>query len=241
MGSAPRDLSRGRRTGGARGAQVLLTGSRSAFLEALAVRLEAVAGIGQAHVDPEVEDVLAEASTWQVDVVLVAIGPETGGALGVITRVCEELPEVPVVVISMADPADRDVVAGSLLAGARGWVERRASFDELVRALAVVLDGGLWWPPPVLAAALRTLQSRQVAGPASSFVDQLTPREREVLDHLEAGRSRPEIAAAMSLSPETVRTHVQHILKKAHVHSALAALAKAHGSTPASTPRRPRS
>jgi DNA-binding NarL/FixJ family response regulator len=173
--------------------------------------------------------------------VVIESEPDTAAGLAeVVASVRQELETAPVVVISTFD--DADLIAASLLAGARGWVDKGASVDELIHALRIVLADGLWLPPTVLTAALRALVTHQVKAPAASFLDRLTRREHEVLDHLAAGHSRSEIAHAMSVSPDTVRTHIQNVLKKAEVHSTLAALAKARRSTgtaPTAEPAQP--
>lgn len=224
----------------AAGPRILLVGAHRAFLEALAVRLGAETGLDSVRIaDPErVVPMLAAA---RPDVVVIESEPDTQRVSEVVAKVRQELTTAPVVVMSTFD--DADMLAESLLAGTRAWVDKDASVDELVHAIRIVLADGLWLPPALLDAALQVLMTRQVKTPVVSFVDRLTRREREVLDHLSAGRSRPEIADAMSVSPDTVRTHIQNVLKKAEVHSTVAALAKArrfdHGSPPTHRPELP--
>lgn len=242
MVSTPYDVSTGEF---ARRPRILLVGAHRAFLEALARRLAAEAGtdaIDTVDIAAGAEQVPPMLATPLPDVVVVESGSDTMGVAEVVANVRRELETVPVVVLSALD--DVDTLAESLLAGARGWIDKGATIGELVHAIRIVLADGLWLPPALLDAALRALTTRQVKAPAASFVDRLTRREREVLDHLAAGRSRPEIADAMSVSRDTVRTHIQNVLKKAEVHSTVAALAKArrsvHGAPPNRRPRLPR-
>jgi DNA-binding NarL/FixJ family response regulator len=229
------------KTIGATGSRILLVGAHRAFLEALATRLAAEAAIDSVPIAGLEQILLMLVRTFS-GVVVVESASDTMSAAEVVRVVRRKLRTASVVVVSTSEQDDAEQVAESLLAGARGWIEAGASVDELVRALRVVLAGGLWLSPDLLESALHVLQTRHVEGPTASFVDRLTPREREVLDHLAAGRSRPEIARAMSVSPDTVRTHVQNVLKKAEVHSTLAALAKARRSTgtaPTAEPAQP--
>ena len=215
---------------GVTGSRILLVGAHRAFLEALATRLAAEAAIEPVPV-AGLEQILSMLPRTFPGVVVVENDSDTMRVAEIVRMVRRKLRTAPVVLVSTSDDDDAELVAESLLAGARGWIEAGASVEQLVRALRIVLAGGLWLAPDLLESALHVLQTGHVTDSAVSFVDRLTPREREVLDHLAAGLSRPEIARAMSVSPDTVRTHVQHVLKKAEVHSTLAALAKARRST----------
>jgi DNA-binding NarL/FixJ family response regulator len=225
----------------ATGPRILLVGAHRAFLEALAVRLGAETGLDSVRIAAGPEQVVPMLATGRPDVVVIESDPDTERVAEVVAHVRGVLDTAPVVVMSTFD--DADLLAESLLAGARGWVDKEASVDELVHALRIVLADGLWLSPDLLSAALHVLLTRQVKAPVVSFVDRLTRREREVLEHLAAGHSRPEIAEAMSVSPDTVRTHIQNVLKKAEVHSTVAALAKArrsmHGKPPMRRPDLP--
>lgn len=212
----------------AAGPRILMVGPHRAFLEALAVRLGAEGGIHSVRIADGPKQVVPMLAATRPDLVIVESEPDTAGVAEVVASVRRSLDTAPVVVISTYD--DADMIAASLLAGARGWLDRNASVDELVHALRIVLADGLWLPPELLSAALHALLTHQVKAPVVSFVDRLTRREHEVLEHLAAGHSRPEIADAMSVSPDTVRTHIQNVLKKAEVHSTVAALAKARRS-----------
>ena len=75
--------------------------------------------------------------------------------------------------------------------------------------------------------------------PSRSFIDELTPRQLEVLQCLADGMSRAQIAEHLLLSPHTVRTHVQEVLRKAGVNSTLAALATGPGGRLPARSRRP--
>jgi DNA-binding NarL/FixJ family response regulator len=124
-------------------------------------------------------------------------------------------------------------------AGATGFVAKDAPVDELLIAIRAALAGESWLPRQLLGGVLRLLQggipgnsppSRPEIGP----VGRLTAREREVLALLVAGFDRSAIGARLFLSPNTVRTHVQNVLRKLEVHSSIEAvgLALRHGVRP---------
>lgn len=94
----------------------------------------------------------------------------------------------------------------ALRAGARGYLLKDASADELLDAIATVYGGGTTLTPSVAA--------RLVAGVSGDRPEPLTPRELEVLRLMGQGRSNNEIAAALGTAPRTAKVHVQNILGK---------------------------
>jgi DNA-binding NarL/FixJ family response regulator len=125
--------------------------------------------------------------------------------------------------------ADKDVevVSHAMQSGASGWVAKNASADELVRAVRTVARGDVHLPPDLITSVVRVLaDSGQVRG-GRRGLDALTHREREVLGCMVRGLNRDEIARSLFLSPNTVRTHMQHVLRKLGVHSSIAAAAYA--------------
>jgi DNA-binding NarL/FixJ family response regulator len=136
--------------------------------------------------------------------------------------------ELPLIVLSESGRTD-DLACAAVRAGVRGWVPKDSSMQHLLTVIRGVLRGETWIPPPLLTGILAELVSvhddlRAEAGRLAA----LTPREREVLSCLSAGMSRADIGRHLFLSTNTVRTHVQNLMAKLDVHSAVAAVALAH-------------
>lgn len=132
---------------------------------------------------------------------------------------------VPVIVL--ADTADSARVRELFhVRGVAGWVNRDRSSEELMATLRTCLRGDACVPIDIMHLLA---EDHIVTGGGQSARDRvlslLTQREVEVLLLLEQGMGREEIAAALHLSPNTVRTHVQRILRRLDVHSTLGALA----------------
>lgn len=114
----------------------------------------------------------------------------------------------------------------ALEAGASGYLTKDASIWDLLEATRSVCRGDVAIPPQMVGSLLSVLVGqRAVGGESRARLAKLTPREREVLALLGDGHDKDAIAAALVISPQTARTHVQNILSKLGVHSQLEAAA----------------
>jgi DNA-binding NarL/FixJ family response regulator len=158
-----------------------------------------------------------------VRVLVLSVSDEDGFRPSDIERLTTERDGLEVVVVS--DSTDPGLFVAALKAGARAWVDPSASVEELVRAIHGVARGETWVPPTLLTFLLETLltgqQSQQKVHDALSV---LSSREREILDCLAQGMTRMQIAQRFTLSPHTVRTHINHVLRKLGVHNTLSAV-----------------
>jgi DNA-binding NarL/FixJ family response regulator len=145
------------------------------------------------------------------DVVLLDVHLPDGGGEGVIATVAPERPAVKFLALSVSDAAE-DVIA-VIRAGARGYVTKTISSDELVDAIQRVADGDAVFSPRLAGFVLDAFRSGDPLG-ADEELDALTPREREVLQLIARGYLYKEIAARLSLSVKTVEAHVSSVLRK---------------------------
>ena len=134
-------------------------------------------------------------------------------------RIRSELPDIRIIMLTGTD--DPDALAEALAAGCVGYFEKTSAFDELPAAIRAAAAGGAVISPHHLD---RLQQHGRSAGPADA---RLTPREREVLLLVAQALPNAAIAARLSLSVNTVRTHVQAILDKLGAHSKLEAVTMA--------------
>lgn len=198
-----------------------------AWLDALDGALGLVPGIEVvvAHTDPAW--VIQAVERADVDAVLVCLPPEGGPALVRAFRGARD--DVAVVVIS--DSMDAGLAADVVRAGARGWVQSTTGLEHLLTVVRGVLQGESWFPPRLTTLLVeRLLETEQTKRQQSSALSVLSTREREILECLRQGMTRPEIAAELFLSPHTVRTHINNMLRKLRVHSTLAAVSLARGT-----------
>ncbi|HET7356544.1 MAG TPA: response regulator transcription factor [Nocardioidaceae bacterium] len=159
----------------------------------------------------------------RVDVVLLDSDLLDPG-LQVLQRIQDEHPTTRIVVLSNeADPAQ---VVQALTSGAHGWLPKTLPLAELQQCLRAVANGETWVPGRLLTTVLRAMiAAREEAEAPASLLRPLTARERQILQCLVDGLSRPQIAERLGMSPNTVRTHVHNVLHKLGAHSSLRAVA----------------
>jgi DNA-binding NarL/FixJ family response regulator len=129
------------------------------------------------------------------------------------TRRLRELPNAPpVLVVTTFD--DDEVLSGALRAGASGFLLKEAPGEEIIRATRLVAAGDAWLDPAVTARVLTTYRSSAAPSSDTALVEQLSPRELEVVCLLGRGAMNAEIAVELFVSEATVKSHVGHIFTK---------------------------
>lgn len=131
-------------------------------------------------------------------------------------------PATEVLMLTVFD--DNDKVFHALCAGASGYLLKKTSPSKILEAIEDIYNGGAPMTPSVARKVL-DLFPRQPA--VNAELDKLTPREQGVLRSLSGGNSYKMVADDLSISIETVRTHIKRIYEKLHVHSVAEAIAKA--------------
>lgn len=114
-------------------------------------------------------------------------------------------PDVPIAVISVHE--DREFVMKAIAEGVVGYIPKSAGGAEILRALTLVIDGGVYFPRNILQRTNNDPLPR-------SQSPQLTPREEEVLDLVCTGQNNSAIASQLGLSPHTVRVHIRNLMIK---------------------------
>lgn len=165
----------------------------------------------------------------QPDVVLMDYRlPDGTGAMA--TRIIKQR-WAPARVVMLSALRDDETLMDSIQAGADGYLTKDGAVEDLLAAVRAARDGETLLPHAVIleiAQRVGAARDRQVDLPR---IDQLTLRQLEILRCLAAGQSNVTIAAELGVSPNTVRTHVDHLLRRLGAHSKLEAVAIAlrHG------------
>ena len=164
-------------------------------------------------------EVIAEAATGEAavrlalehnpDVVLLDIRMPEGDGLNALGRIKLDRPDMPVLILSTYD--NPTYVARSVALGASGYILKGTTRENLLQAIRTAAEGQTSWTRDALRRVTGALATPRLAADVEV---PLTQRESEVLRQLAFGLTNKEIALALHISYETVKEHVQHILRK---------------------------
>jgi DNA-binding NarL/FixJ family response regulator len=158
-----------------------------------------------------VDEAVAIIRATSPDVVLLDVHMPAGGGRAILEAIGDSMPDTRFLALSVSDAAD-DVIA-VIRAGARGYVTKTITREELVDAIDRVRAGDAVFSPRLAGFVLDAFASA-LPVPADPDLDQLTAREQEVLRLIARGYTYKEIAARIHLSVKTVETHVSAVLRK---------------------------
>ena len=189
--------------------RVILVDDHELFRSGVRAELaNAVDVVGEAGTVAEAAPLIRELDP---DVVLLDVHLPDGGGEGVIAGVAQERPGVKFLALSVSDAAE-DVI-GVIRAGARGYVTKTISGIELADAIERVAQGDAVFSPRLAGFVLDAFRAGEPLG-GDAELDNLTPREREVLQLIARGYRYKEIAARLHLSARTIESHVSAVLRK---------------------------
>lgn len=172
--------------------------------------LEVVAEAG------DVDEALAAIAATEPDVVLLDVHMPGGGGLEVLRRLPGRI-ETRVLALSVSDAAE-DVIA-IIRAGARGYVTKNISGDELADAITRVAGGDAVFSPRLAGFVLDAFAGAIEVAQVDEDLDRLTEREREVMRLIARGYAYKEVAKELFISIKTVETHVSSVLRKLQLSS----------------------
>jgi DNA-binding NarL/FixJ family response regulator len=192
--------------------RIVVADDQRSVLDGLAVMLGLLPGIAVVAVAANGGETLAAVGEHRPDVALVDLHMPVMGGIEATRRITAEYPGTAVVVLTTY--ADDASVLAALHAGARGYLTKNAGRDDIARAIHAAASG-----QSILDAAVQATVLEAVSGPgrpaaAPQLPDGLTSREGDVLALIAQGLSNSEIAAALFLSANTVKTHVNRVFSK---------------------------
>ncbi len=162
------------------------------------------------------------------DVVLLDLNMPGISGLDALQAIRKDAPGAHIVMLTVSEDAE-DLLA-ALRAGADGYLLKNIDSDFLVDSIRRAAEGESVISPEMTGKLVRGVRAAAAPAPA----DALSPREREILQHLAKGSSNKEVARALALAESTVKIHVQHILRKLNLTSRVQAAVWAieHGVAP---------
>lgn len=177
------------------------------------LRCRGIKTIGTAATAAEAVELLSEV---QPDVAMIGIRLPDESGLQLTRHLCADHPDLAILIYTSVE--DVATLAEALECGARGFALKLGSVAQLVQGLRLVARGERYVDPRIRAL----LEAETDGAPLL-----LTKREREIFDLLAQGMTGEEIAARLTLSPDTVRTHVRNGMEKLHKHTRTGAVVKA--------------
>jgi DNA-binding NarL/FixJ family response regulator len=197
---------------------VLICDDHRMIREGLRRSVQALPGVDRVDTAETGEEVLARWPSERQDLVLMDVSLPGIGGLETTRRLVRAYPDAHVVMLAGVGAGDRDAVAMAISGGARGYLQKNVSREELSAAVATALaehtlgsDGG--FGPP-----------RQRA-PEAPDAPALTERELQVLHGMSQGRSNAEIGRELYLSEDTIKTHARRLFRKMGVNDRAQAVA----------------
>lgn len=204
--------------------RILLADEQSLLREAVRAVLEAEPDL---QVVAEVGDgakAVIEAERTQPDVAVMDVSLPSGDGLWATMRIRERVPHCRVLIFSNEE--DHSALVHALEAGASGYMTKECPLEEMIAGVRALHRGDAFIPPKMLGSVLLYfLRRRAQQDEAFEFISRLTVREKQVLRLLAEGGDNRTIAWMLVISPHTVRTHTQNVLRKLGVHSRLEAAA----------------
>jgi DNA-binding NarL/FixJ family response regulator len=221
--------------------RVVLADDQRLVRESLATLLGLLDGIELLATASDGEEALALAAEHDPDVVLMDLRMPRMDGIEATSRLRERHPEVRV--IALTTYADDESVLGALRAGARGYLTKDASSQDIRAAILTVAAGDAALDPAVQSHVVAALAGDGVraAEPdrstAAHLPDDLTPREAEVLSLIAEGLTNAEIAERLVVSPTTIKSHINHLFAKAGLRDRTQAVNYAYRTGIATPPR----
>jgi DNA-binding NarL/FixJ family response regulator len=204
--------------------RVLLAEPQLLLREAVRVALSSAGDIDVVAEASDGVEAVAAARTAKPDVALIDIALPLRDGVETARMIAESVPWCRIVILGGKE--DEALMMEALEAGASGYLTEEAALGDLVEAARAVFRGEALVPPRLLATLLNKLiRHRRERDEAIILLSRLTRRERQVLAMLARGADNRAIADALTISPDTARTHIQNLLGKLGVHSRLEAAA----------------
>jgi DNA-binding NarL/FixJ family response regulator len=213
--------------------RVVIVDDHALFRDGLATILSAQPDMEVVGQGGSADEAVRLAHALRPDLILLDIDMP-GGGISAAAAIAVELPQTPIVMLTASE--DDDHLMGALKVGARAYILKGVAARELLRILRTVAEGESYVPPALAASLLMELRA-PAKHKAHDLLDDLTAREREILEGLAEGLSNKEIGQKLFLSEKTVKHYITNILQKLQVRNRVEAALLAQKSGKLDTPR----
>jgi DNA-binding NarL/FixJ family response regulator len=203
--------------------RVVVVDDHPVFRMGMVALLGSIDGIEVVGEAADADSAVDTALTTTPDVVVMDLHLGQGSGIDATRRIVSVRPEIGVLAVTMMD--DDDSVFAAMRAGARGYLLKGASPEDIERALHAVARGEVLLGSQIAARAVGFMTDAQSS--QNLAFPQLTSREREILDLVARGLDNTSISRRLSLSPKTVRNHLSNVFTKLQVVDRAQAIVRA--------------
>ncbi len=204
--------------------RVVLVDDHPVYRDGLSMLLESMDGIEVVATAATGDEAIAAAEDVDADVFVMDVQMPGRDGIDATRIITGRQPHLAVLVLTMSE--DDSTVFAAMRAGARGYLVKGADQQQILAAIRAVAGGELVFGAAIARRVAEFFSAAPTVQTVLAF-PQLTTREREVLDLLAAGRTNPQIAQVLFLSPKTVRNNVSNIFSKLQVADRTEAILRA--------------
>ncbi len=195
--------------------RLFIVDDHTLFRQGLVSLLQNEPGLEVAGEAASGEQALLLGPSLQPDVILMDVKMPGIGGVEATRRLAEAMPQSRVLMLTVSE--EEESLLAAIQAGARGYILKNAGADELLEAIRRVHHGDAILSPVMTGRLFQTLRSGGVPTPLTALP--LTRREQDVFHLLAQGASNRQIAEALTITENTVKTHVRNILEKLELHN----------------------
>lgn len=178
------------------------------------------------HETEDLESTLALArDNDALDLVLLDLNMPGMNGLGGLIELRNELPALPVVIISAEE--DKQVILQAVTYGAMGFITKSSPRDKMLGAITQVLEGNIYLPSDIMRDNASPQRVAHEVSISPDQIETLTRKQLQVLEHMTQGESNKMIAYHLNIAETTVKAHVSAILRKLGVHNRVQAILSA--------------
>ncbi|MBZ2199718.1 response regulator transcription factor [Occultella gossypii] len=195
---------------------VVVADDQPVVLAGLAAMIDSALDLAVVATASDGEALLSEVARHRPDVAVVDVRMPRLDGIGATRRICREYPDTHVLILTTFDLDE--YVYDALLAGASGFLLKDVTAPRLIEAVRMIADGSMLLGPTATRRLVHEVAARSATAPHPGMND-LSDREREVLLAVARGLSNAEIAAELTVSENTVKTHISQVLRKLDARS----------------------
>ncbi|MGC8926958.1 MAG: response regulator [Myxococcota bacterium] len=171
------------------------------------------------------EEVLKLAKQLSPDIIIMDISLPDINGIALSKMIIQADPRIAILILTMYN--DKEYLISSLKAGAKGYLIKEGSIEEMIKAINTVYKHQLYIDKRFGEATINEVMQRLKDKSLKESDDILTPREKDVLALIAEGKSNKEIASVLNISAKTVDVHRSNIMRKLDVHDAISLVKKA--------------